>query len=76
MSNYPYDSEVEDTEFITDVFELAFGDGAIDMGYSYADVLSQLREFRDKAMLTDGHGLTQEEVDTLLSNKTGGMYDE
>lgn len=76
MSNYPYDSEVEDTEFIADVFELAFGDGAIDKGYSYADVLTQLREFSDKALMTDGHGLTQEEVDTLLSNKTGGMYDE
>ena len=76
MSNYPYDSEVEDTEFIADVFELAFGDGAIDKGYSYADVLTQLREFSDKALVTDGYGLTQEEVDTLLSNKTGGMYDE
>ena len=57
MSNYPYDSEVEDTEFIADVFELAFGDGAIDKGYSYADVLTQLREFSDKALVAEGVGV-------------------
>tara|TARA_A200000159_G_C7177819_1_gene278231 strand:- start:34 stop:198 length:165 start_codon:yes stop_codon:yes gene_type:complete len=50
MSNYPYDSEVEDKEFVTDVFEIAFGDGAIDKDYSYDDVLKRLREFSDKAL--------------------------
>ncbi len=54
MNNYPYDSEVEDKQFMSDVFELAFGDGAIDKGYSYADVLSQLREFSDKAIMNGG----------------------
>lgn len=53
MSNYPYDSEVEDSEFISEVFELAFGDGAIEKGYSYADVLLQLRQFSDKALEVD-----------------------
>ena len=76
MSNYPYDNRAVDHKFIVDVFELAFGNGAIDKEYSYADVLTQLREFSDKALVTDGHGLTQEEVDTLLSNKTGGMFHE
>tara|TARA_R100000541_G_scaffold13587_3_gene22551 strand:+ start:846 stop:1079 length:234 start_codon:yes stop_codon:yes gene_type:complete len=76
MSNYPYDNRAIDVIFIADVFELAFGDDAIDKGYSYADVLTQLREFSDKALVTDGHGLTQEEVDTLLSSKTGGMFHE
>jgi|TARA_B110000977_G_scaffold172049_1_gene224132 hypothetical protein len=74
MSNYPYDSEVEDTEFITDVFELAFGDGAIDKGYSYEDVLGRLRTFSDRALVSEDNGLSQEEIKTLLTEKTGGMF--
>ena len=74
MSNYPYDSEVEDTEFIADVFEIAFGDDAIDKGYSYADVLGRLRTFSDRALVSEDNGLSQEEIKTLLTDKTGGMF--
>ena len=37
-------------EFLIAVFELAFGDGAADKGYTNAEVLSKLREFSDDAL--------------------------
>ena len=39
-----------DREFIENVFELAFGDDAINKGYTYREVLVKLREFSDKAL--------------------------
>jgi len=44
---------VVDSEFVEDVFELAFGDDAINKGYTYDEVLVQLREFSDKALEID-----------------------
>ena len=41
---------VVDREFVEDVFELAFGDDAINKGYTYDEVLVQLKEFSDKAL--------------------------
>ena len=71
---YPYDNKATDCAFIADVFEIAFGDDAIDKGYSYEDVLSRLRTFSDRALVSEDNGLSQEEIKTLLTNKTGGMF--
>ena len=71
---YPYDNKATDCAFIADVFEIAFGDDAIDKGYSYEDVLSQLRTFSDRALVSEDNGLSQEEIKTLLTDKTGGMF--
>ena len=71
---YPYDNKATDCAFIADVFEIAFGDDAIDKGYSYEDVLSRLRTFSDRALVSEDNGLSQEEIKTLLTDKTGGMF--
>jgi hypothetical protein len=71
---YPYDNKATDCAFIADVFEIAFGDDAIDKGYSYEDVLSQLRTFSDRALVSKNENLSQEEIKTLLTDKTGGMF--
>lgn len=39
-----------DRKFIEDVFELAFGDDAINRDFSHDEVLARLREFSDKAI--------------------------
>jgi len=39
--------------FVEDVFEIAFGDDAINRGFSCEEVLEQLREFSDKALEID-----------------------
>tara|TARA_R110002167_G_scaffold320918_1_gene526716 strand:- start:1046 stop:1279 length:234 start_codon:yes stop_codon:yes gene_type:complete len=71
---YPYDNKATDCAFIADVFEIAFGDDAIDKGYSYEDVLGRLRTFSDRALVSEDNGLSQEEIKTLLTDKTGGMF--
>lgn len=43
--------EVEEREdFIAEAFELAFGEDAINRGFSYAEVLRKLRDFSDTAL--------------------------
>ena len=77
-SKTTHDLLVRYSEFIEDVYEIAFGDDAINREFTYDEVLTKLREFSDKALVSDeeqaGVEITQEEVDTLLTNKTGGMY--
>ena len=74
MSNYPYDELAIDMAFIANVFEIAFGEDGIDKGYSYEDVLGRLRTFSDRALVSEDNGLSQEEIKTLLTEKTGGMF--
>jgi hypothetical protein len=40
-------------DFMEQAYELAFGDDAIDGGYSPVEVLEKLREFSDKALAFD-----------------------
>lgn len=41
---------MSDKEFIENVFELAFGDNAINRNFGRQEVLDQLREFSDLAL--------------------------
>jgi len=43
----------KEKEFVEDVFEIAFGDDAINRDFSYEEVLERLREFSDKALEND-----------------------
>ena len=102
MSKTIYDLKKEEKQinkFVEDVYEIAFGDDAINREFTFDEVLAKLREFCDahtlwhakeygldgKAVtrltsnvfqddLHKGVELTQEEVDTLLTDKTGGMF--
>jgi len=44
-------------EFKEAIYELAFGDNAINRGFTDAEVLAMLREFSDKAIAFDSTGL-------------------
>jgi len=84
---------LQTVEFIEDVFEIAFGDNAINKDYTYDDVVIRLRELSNKALASEsvpinviqhingvcselGASLSQEEIDCLLTEKNGGMYDD
>lgn len=41
---------MDDKEFIENVFEIAFGDNAINKDYSKEEVLEKLRQFSDDAL--------------------------
>ena len=69
------------TLFMEEVYEIAFGADAIKKDfYTFDEVLARLREFSDAALSVTPRsnldGLTQEEVDTLLSNRSGGMFND
>ena len=45
---------MKDNKFIEEIFELAFGDDAINKDYSRKEVLLKLREFSDDALKLEG----------------------
>ncbi len=53
--------------FKEDVYELAFGDNAINKGYSDEEVLVKLREFSDLALLTQEDVKPSYIVDNFIS---------
>ena len=40
-------------QFIEEVFELAFGDDAINRDFEYSEVIEQLKEFNEHSLLWD-----------------------
>jgi len=42
---------MDDHEFIEAVFEIAFGDNAINRGFTHEEVVDRLREFSDKHLI-------------------------
>ena len=50
----PYYKDIEAfetvSEFLEEIYELAFGDDALNKGYEPKDVLEQLKEFSDNAL--------------------------
>ena len=48
----------KEKEFVEDVFEIAFGDNAINRDFSYEEVLERLREFSNKALENDDEWIT------------------
>lgn len=44
---------MDNDKLIESVFELAFGDDALNRGYSNEEVLAKLREFSDAALTTE-----------------------
>ena len=44
---------MNDKDFIEEVFEIAFGDDAINRDFSYEEVLERLREFSDESFAMD-----------------------
>jgi len=48
-SNTPY----QDKEFIENIYEIAFGDDAINRNFSHDEVIEQISEFSDNALLSE-----------------------
>jgi hypothetical protein len=52
-----FDKLSKPVSFKEEVYELAFGDDAINKGYTEEEVLAMIREFSDKALAFDQTGL-------------------
>ena len=58
------EKDMTSTEFVEEVFEIAFGDNAINRDFSKQEVLSRLRKFSDDALL-------MENILDLLTSREG-----
>ena len=52
-------------QFIEEVFEIAFGENAINRDFSFEEVLETLTKFSDNALIFEESSLTREELENL-----------
>ena len=52
-------------QFIEEVFEIAYGENAINRNFTFEEVIETLREFSDNALIFEESGLTREEIENL-----------
>tara|TARA_R110000796_G_scaffold137390_2_gene253461 strand:- start:71 stop:286 length:216 start_codon:yes stop_codon:yes gene_type:complete len=45
--------QIQDEYFIEQVFEIAFGDDAIDRNFTYDEVIEKLKEFSDNSLIIE-----------------------
>ena len=56
---------MKQNEFIEEVFEIAFGENAINRDFSFEEVLETLTKFSDNALIFEESGLTEEEIENI-----------
>ena len=63
---------MNDTEFMEEIFEIAFGDNAINKDYSKEEVLTKIREFSDIALIeSETIQISSHDLQIMLDNGCG-----
>ena len=57
--------EMTDSRFIEEIYELAFGEDAINRNFSHDEVIEQIREFSDHALEWEESGLDAEQLHNI-----------
>ena len=52
-------------QFIEEVFEIAYGENAINRNFTFEEVIETLMEFSDNALIFEESGLTREEIENI-----------
>ena len=52
-------------QFIEEVFEIAYGENAINRNFTFEEVIETLMEFSDNALIFEESSLTREEIENL-----------
>ena len=52
-------------QFIEQVFEIAYGENAINRNFTFEEVIETLMEFSDNALIFEESSLTREEIENL-----------
>ena len=55
-------------QFIEQVFEIAYGENAINRNFTFEEVIETLMEFSDNALIFEESSLTREEIENLSEN--------
>ena len=69
LNNLTIQKQMSKEEFIAEVYEIAFGENAINRGFSFDEVIEELREFSDNALAFEESGLTREELEEIGENR-------
>ena len=57
--------EMTDSRFIEEIYELAFGEDAINRDFSHDEVIEQIREFSDNALEWEESGLNLDQLHNI-----------
>ena len=57
--------EMSDSRFIEEIYELAFGEDAINRDFSHGEVIEQIREFSDHALEWEESGLDLDQLHNI-----------
>ena len=52
-------------QFIEQVFEIAYGENAINRNFTFEEVIETLMEFSDNALIFEESGLTEQEIENI-----------
>ena len=52
-------------QFIEEIFEIAYGENAINRNFTFEEVIETLMEFSDNALIFEESGLTREELENI-----------
>ena len=58
-------SEMTDSTFIEEIYEIAFGEDAINRDFSHDEVIEQIREFSDNALEWEESGLDLDQLHNI-----------
>ena len=75
LNNLTIQKQMSKEEFIAEVYEIAFGENAINRGFSFDEVIEELREFSDNALAFEESGLTREELEEIGENREQSYRD-
>lgn len=65
LNNLTVQKQMTKNEFIEEVYELAFGDNAINRQFSYDEVLEELKKFSDNALIFEESGLSEDDFEKI-----------
>ena len=65
MINSGVTSEMSDSRFIEQIYEIAFGEDAINRDFSHDEVIEQIREFSDNALEWEESGLDADQLHNI-----------
>ena len=74
LNNLTIQKQMSKEEFIAEVYEIAFGENAINRGFSFDEVIEELREFSIMLAFEES-GLTREELEEIGENREQSYRD-
>ena len=69
LNNLTLKQQMTKDEFIAEVYEIAFGENAINRNFPFDEVIEELRKFSDNALAFEESGFTAEQLEELSETR-------